>query len=62
MLAVELLTFMFEQQTIFSMNIAFQILKTCGKKVMVSYKKETNEIFDKLQNFLNDEQLDEKVN
>jgi len=61
MLVVEMITFIFEQETMSYVQIVIEMLEICGKKMMAVHEKWINEIFDKLRNILNDEQLDEVV-
>ncbi|KAF0762831.1 pre-mRNA-splicing factor CWC22 [Aphis craccivora] len=61
MLGVELLTLIFEQQTIFSFEIirvAIQFLEICGKNISYVFQKWLTEMLDKIHNFVNDKQID----
>ncbi|XP_026818793.1 pre-mRNA-splicing factor CWC22 homolog [Rhopalosiphum maidis] len=59
-LAIELLDLLFEEPSLFSIEIAIEFLEICSKRVSEVFKNFLNEIFDKIRSFLNDEH-DEKV-
>lgn len=46
----------------FSIKIALVILEICGKKLKEVHKDFLNELFDKMLNFYNNEELNEEVN
>ncbi|XP_060845232.1 pre-mRNA-splicing factor CWC22 homolog [Rhopalosiphum padi] len=60
-LAVELLTLLLKEPSIFSIEIAIAFLEICSKRVSEVFKMYLNNIFDTIHSLLDDEQLDEEV-